>query len=387
MSAPQPRSPQARLGARLWSLINPPELPLFVPTEPTPCHGDTADPEKWHDYRRPGPAIEACHTCYFIGRCGWNAIVGDSAYGVWAGVQLPGGTNPQKLKAVREQLLEQFDRRRHIELGIDAPIPPRPTITGAITQVTEEAESTVTTFDQWHAFDLDTKIRRHSATVAAGVDTLLNLMRQAAEGQIHIALGFKSLSHYFADAVRISPSDPKERKLMATAMSNNGMSTRAIASALGCGQTQVRRDLKDSGEPYGSPGEPAPAGSTTAHKTKDSHGRDGKHYPRNTPTPDMAASRGQAKVVENAHRAIAKTVDSLEAAFGDLNELDADVNPKLLRELAAGADRIGAVVRDVDSQVSGSPHLSSASDDEVPDAVIIPMHRTVSAAISVGGAS
>jgi WhiB family transcriptional regulator, redox-sensing transcriptional regulator len=392
MSAP-PQPAQARPGARLWSLIHPPELPLFVPTEPTPCHGGTADPETWHDYRRPGPAIAACHTCGFIGRCGWNAIATGSAYGVWAGVQLPGGTNPQKLKAIREQLLAQFDQRRAIELG-DTPIPPRPAITGAIAEVPEEAEATVIT--QWHAFDLDTKIRRQSATVASGITTLLGLMRQAAVGQIHKTLKradgseYRSIADYFNDAVRIHPVDASERKLMVEAMSGEGLSLRAIASALGVSYETIRRDLHQAA---------ATTESTVTNVTVDRtdksttsiNGKTYKRKPKGEPSQDLAdtpTSRGQANALETARKNLVKAAALLEAVFCDLDNLDAGLTPDLIieqfREIRSATGRIDKLARDIDTRVGGD-HLSTSDDEQASEAVVIPMHRTVSAAISVFG--
>lgn len=399
MSAP-PQPAQARPGARLWSLIHPPELPLFVPTEPTPCHGGTADPETWHDYRRPGRAIAACHTCGFIGRCGWNAIATGSAYGVWAGVQLPGGTNPQKLKAIREQLLAQFDRRRAIEVG-DTPIPPRPAITGAIAQVPEEARVTVTTLDMWHAFDLDTKIRRQSATVASGMTTLLGLMREAAEGQIHKALKradgseYRSVADYFNDAVRIHPADASERRLMAEAMSGEGLSLRAIASALGVSYETIRRDLDQAATANGSTVtnvtvDSAAGNSTTTSINGKTHKRKPKGGPMQEPA-DTPTNRGQANALDAARKNLAKAVTLLEAAFPDLDDLDADLTPELisdkLREIRSTAARIDNLAHSIDARFGGGRQLAATDDDEqAPDAIVIPMHRIpASAATAIGG--
>ena len=115
MTAPQ-LSPNARTDARLWLLMQRPTPREYVPNEPTPCHPDHADPEIWHNYRRPHKAIAVCKTCPFIGRCGWNAVAAGATHGVWAGVQLP-GDHPTKLAGVYQQLLTQFNQRRSIELG------------------------------------------------------------------------------------------------------------------------------------------------------------------------------------------------------------------------------------------------------------------------------
>lgn len=117
MTAPQPS--QARTDARLWPLMRR-SAREYIPDEPTPCHADRADPEAWFNYRRNRAAIHACAPCPFIGRCGWNAVAAGATHGVWAGVQLP-GDYPTELALVYRKLLDQFDRRRAIELG-NAPV-------------------------------------------------------------------------------------------------------------------------------------------------------------------------------------------------------------------------------------------------------------------------
>ncbi len=76
---------------------------------------------------------------------------------------------------------------------------------------------------------------------------------------------------------------PEQRREFVAELRSQGKSTRAIATATGASQTQVRRDLNTSGEPGGSTGADAPVmnldppGKVT--------GADGKSYPSKAPKP------------------------------------------------------------------------------------------------------
>lgn len=91
---------------------------------------------------------------------------------------------------------------------------------------------------------LDKKIRTASDKLSTQTENLLNLLEQAAAGQIHEALGLPSWTAWFKDAVQITLSDRFERKELAKLMSGKGMSQRAIAGALGVSQKTVDRDLE-----------------------------------------------------------------------------------------------------------------------------------------------
>jgi WhiB family transcriptional regulator, redox-sensing transcriptional regulator len=387
MSAPQPA--QARTTARLWSLLEPPSY-QFVPDKPTPCHGNHADPETWHNYRRPGRAIAICKTCPFIGRCGYNAVAAGATHGVWAGVQLPGVASAARHAAVAQKLLDQFDRRRRVELG-NAPLPPD---IAAIRQqpalLLEEAAMSL--LDTKHARELDTQIRAQSAFVASGFETLLGLMKQAAVGQIHKALKradgtqYRSITDYFNDAVKIRPKDASERRLMAEAMSDEGMSVRAIGNALGVSRETIRRDLNAeaatdtnvsvdttaqteadvtpttngvNGQPVTDPVITGINGKTYKRKPKD-------NKPKDTPPADTPTNRGQAKTLKRAYQAIAKAIGDLDAAFPHLDHVDADLDIELLRNLATAADRIGTLARNLGA---------SSSAERSPVAEVVPLRR------------
>jgi transcriptional regulator with XRE-family HTH domain len=92
---------------------------------------------------------------------------------------------------------------------------------------------------------LDKKIRSCSDKVTNNFNTLLELLGQAFEGQIHVALGLPSWTAYVKDAADIQVDDRYERKELAKLMSGKGMSQRAIAGALGYSQKTIDRDLED----------------------------------------------------------------------------------------------------------------------------------------------
>lgn len=96
----------------------------FETEEPTPCR--TEDSELWFSpFRDRVRAARACKSCPFIGRCGYNAVLGREQYGVWAGIALPGSNStPEKLESAYILLLAQFERRRQVELGdLQVPLP------------------------------------------------------------------------------------------------------------------------------------------------------------------------------------------------------------------------------------------------------------------------
>lgn len=99
---------------------------------------------------------------------------------------------------------------------------------------------------------LDKRIRAASEKLTTSRDQLLDLLEEAARGQIHAALGFPSWTAWIKEAVQIVPADPAERKALAQLMSGKGMSVRAIAGALGVGKSTVNRDLSESTVPSGT---------------------------------------------------------------------------------------------------------------------------------------
>ena len=100
------------------------------------------------------------------------------------------------------------------------------------------------------AKQLDKRIRAASTRFANEGDKLLDLLEEAATGQIHVALGFTSWTAYVKEACDFKVSDREERKALVSIMSGKGMSQRAIAGTLGVSQKTVDRDL--DGESFDS---------------------------------------------------------------------------------------------------------------------------------------
>lgn len=133
---------------------------------------------------------------------------------------------------------------------------------------------------------LDKRIRAAGEKVTANIEALWDLLEQAANGQIHVALGFPSWTAYVKDAVQIATSDRVERKELAKMMAGKGMSQRAIAGALGVSQKTIDRDLE--GESSDSTEVTNGGGTVT--------GLDGKSYSASKPREDNII---EAEVVED----------------------------------------------------------------------------------------
>jgi transposase len=123
-------------------------------------------------------------------------------------------------------------------------------MTTAELELIEDAE-VIEPLTERQAISLDKKIRAASDKVQTSFDglcdkytSLCELLNQASEGQIHVALGYSSWTAYIADAVQINTVDRIERKGLAKMLSGGGMSQRAIASTLGVSQKTVDRDLE-----------------------------------------------------------------------------------------------------------------------------------------------
>jgi WhiB family redox-sensing transcriptional regulator len=97
------------------------QVRLFHTNRDLPC---LKDPELFFDPTRKRLALNQCATCVFRGRCGYNAVATGATFGIWGGINLPGDI-PARLEPVYDRLAEQFEQRRHIELG-DAPVAPLP---------------------------------------------------------------------------------------------------------------------------------------------------------------------------------------------------------------------------------------------------------------------
>jgi len=123
----------------------------------------------------------------------------------------------------------------------------------------------VETMTKKEAVALNKKIQSYSDKVANNAFELLSLLEQAATGNIHKALGYKSWSDWYSTNVQVQVEDKGERKMLAAMMSGKGMSQRAIAKSLGIGQATVSRDLD---------------GEEDSDEVEETEGLDGKTYKR-----------------------------------------------------------------------------------------------------------
>lgn len=100
------------------------------------------------------------------------------------------------------------------------------------------------------ARQLDKRIRTAGAKLDDTADTFVSLLQDAAIGQIHVPLGLKSWTVYVADVAKenkflqMVAKDRIERKALAVAMSEHGMSQSQIGAALGWSQKTIDRDLE-----------------------------------------------------------------------------------------------------------------------------------------------
>jgi WhiB family redox-sensing transcriptional regulator len=120
----------ARLGTSdLQRLLSADQARLFETEAATPCRvGSDADKDLWFSpFRDRERAARRCLDCPFLGRCGYNAVATRATHGVWGGEVFPGDF-AEDLEPIYTRLLEQFERRRDIELG-DTPAPALPDIT------------------------------------------------------------------------------------------------------------------------------------------------------------------------------------------------------------------------------------------------------------------
>lgn len=105
-------------------------------------------------------------------------------------------------------------------------------------------EIAVSVTELMQARRLDSRIRLMSASAADGITKLVDLIAEAKEDQIHVALGFASWTAYLADALcefNVAVNAASRRELVAV-MADEGMSNRAIAQAVGVNEITVRRD-------------------------------------------------------------------------------------------------------------------------------------------------
>jgi hypothetical protein len=89
---------------------------------------------------------------------------------------------------------------------------------------------------------LDKKIRAASDRFVTHREKLIELLDEAARGEIHEALGYSSWTAWVKDAVQIQVVDADERRALVALMSGKGMSQRVIAGTLNVSKKTVQND-------------------------------------------------------------------------------------------------------------------------------------------------
>lgn len=98
------------------------------------------------------------------------------------------------------------------------------------------------TADEAHR--LDTRIRLLSRTIGDNLTKLTDLISRARDGEIHVILGHRSWTAYLASALgelELAMNTPARRELVSL-LTDEGMSNRAIAQAVGVTEGTVRND-------------------------------------------------------------------------------------------------------------------------------------------------
>ncbi|MBC9007008.1 helix-turn-helix domain-containing protein, partial [Micromonospora aurantiaca] len=93
----------------------------------------------------------------------------------------------------------------------------------------------------------EAEARELTAEIRARVTDLLPLIKTAFQRRADLALGYPSWAAYCDAELRGLRMPLEERQAATAALHAEGMSTRAIAGALGTSDATVRRDLRDAG--------------------------------------------------------------------------------------------------------------------------------------------
>jgi hypothetical protein len=164
---------------------------------------------------------------------------------------------------------------------------------------------------------LDRKIRAATDKWQTQRDLVLDLLDEAAAGQIWVNLDYKSWTAWFADAVQISVADRSKRKELAIAMSGRGMTQSAIAKSLGWSQKTIDRDLE--GAEFDTDTVTAQDGKTIPRNKPVTVNEDGEQEDEYYEEPEPPARR--APIMSDWDEEIAQ-LDTFTQAFHDLKEDD-----------------------------------------------------------------
>lgn len=220
---------------------------------------------------------------------------------------------------------------------ITVPMPPVKTVATTKPAEVEIVEGPAP-YTKAKAENLDKRITATIGRIGDSLETLEGLVKEAKEGQIHIALGFPSWTAYFADRVSTPFAAIGDRQVAALMLHEEGMSNRAIAATLNVSPGTVVTDVKA-----------AKAKQPTATQAKapaKTVGKDGKTYKR--PEPKKAAPQPKTTTAKPApkpkHSPLAIRTD---LALADAENLVADIESLITNlealyatpEFVAGGDK------------------------------------------------
>ncbi|WP_422751375.1 hypothetical protein [Micromonospora sp. WMMD1219] len=168
----------------------------------------------------------------------------------------------------------------------------------------------------------EAEARALTAEIRARVTDLLPLIKTAFQRRADLALGYASWAAYCDAELRGLRMPLEERQTATAALHAEGMSTRAIAGALGTSDATVRRDLRDTGATDDAPERVV--------------GLDGKRYASTRPT--TAAEAGDLASAD---------------AGGEGPDTSGPVDASAAPAASVGADAVG-VSPQVDTAAEGS---------------------------------
>lgn len=201
------------------------------------------------------------------------------------------------------------------------------------------------------AQEVTSLIKMWARKAADDVDQLMRWVRAASEGEAHIALGYRSWPEYLIETIEgvVQVPDRGQRRELATWLTQQGMSTRAVAPILGISEGTVRNDLRAGAQDCApavidadaddldavAPDAPPPA----PPNLRVIHGRDGKTYrpparrdvvdprPAKRPVVQLDTAREEPTVADNVCVGLAGTAMLVRDATARLGRLADGFDP------------------------------------------------------------
>jgi len=263
------------------------------------------------------------------------------------------------------------------------------------------AEVAATAMSESDARRITGCIRTVAGMVAESIEKLSGLIREAEQGQAHVALGYRSWTEYVAEEFggMLPKLDRDVRREFVGQLAESGMSTRAIAGVVGVHHDTVAADLKPV---VGNPtGDDAAAGGTDVPPVKDLTpdsgtervpmgesidadevvdaeivedeqpeprritGRDGKNYPAPTPRDSKPRRRPFPDAYWHAIYELQKSVERIERLHADdrfLAHREA-VREKHWRQV----DRAATILDSVGEDLFGNKKCHDCDERILPD--------------------